>query len=323
MTRILSEDEYRNELLAAGHTEMEAEALIKIKRVTVEASDKAFFDALDKASKETAERHAIPDRILPGAIDRLRDNIEKYGITKDLIGIDDRTMPVLLRPIIDRDFAGVDPIPMVLTHSEPKTVSMGCTVAPAVCSICNERLDNDIGCDHVPLNKNNDMFIGTHYDGFLYVSHDDDPRPFLQLEDGIAQAIQKEPDLIPDIETDALILAIAIACHNANKKHCESVGDNSQESWSATPENIRASAIDGVSKWWIGDILTPEQSHESWMAFKKADGWVYGETKDLLMKKHPCMVPYGDLPEEQRVKDDIFMSTVHTCMDAFGVQRPS
>ena len=41
-----------------------------------------------------------------------------------------------------------------------------------------------------------------------------------------------------------------------------------------------------------------------------ADGWVYGIVKDPESKTHPCLVPYQDLPAEQRIKDSLFGLTV-------------
>jgi len=55
----------------------------------------------------------------------------------------------------------------------------------------------------------------------------------------------------------------------------------------------------------------PEASHKSWMAQKVADGWVYGDTKDPGAKRHPCMVPFSELPVEQQAKDFIFRAVVH------------
>jgi len=46
------------------------------------------------------------------------------------------------------------------------------------------------------------------------------------------------------------------------------------------------------------------------MKQKRDDGWVYGEVKDPERKTHPCMVPYDDLPIEQRAKDTLFGATV-------------
>ena len=50
---------------------------------------------------------------------------------------------------------------------------------------------------------------------------------------------------------------------------------------------------------------TPEQNHDNWWAKKKMDGWCYGPKKDIAMKEHPDMVPYEDLPEIERLKDDM------------------
>ena len=55
----------------------------------------------------------------------------------------------------------------------------------------------------------------------------------------------------------------------------------------------------------------PEASHESWMAQKVADGWVYGPTKDPERKTHHCIVPFDMLPREQQAKDFIFRAVVH------------
>ncbi|MNE60391.1 RyR domain protein [compost metagenome] len=42
------------------------------------------------------------------------------------------------------------------------------------------------------------------------------------------------------------------------------------------------------------------------MAQKTRDGWVYGKEKRPEVKMHPCMVPYDQLPQEQRSKDYLF-----------------
>ncbi|MCF8566895.1 hypothetical protein LLE49_19435 [Alicyclobacillus tolerans] len=98
---------------------------------------------------------------------------------------------------------------------------------------------------------------------------------------------------------------IAALCHEVNRAYCQSIGDNSQPSWNDAPEWQKQSAIAGV-KFHMENETTPEQSHESWMKQKIDDGWVYGEVKDPELKTHPCMVPYNQLPQEQRSKDYLF-----------------
>lgn len=105
---------------------------------------------------------------------------------------------------------------------------------------------------------------------------------------------------------------IARVCHEVNRAYCQSIGDNSQPSWDEAPDWQKSSATNGVYFHLCNDV-TPEMSHESWMAQKVSEGWVYGPVKDPLKKEHPCMVPYSELPVEQRTKDYLFKAVV----DAF------
>ena len=34
-----------------------------------------------------------------------------------------------------------------------------------------------------------------------------------------------------------------------------------------------------------------------------ADGWTYGETRDDRAKKHPCLIPYAELPDSEKEYD--------------------
>lgn len=103
---------------------------------------------------------------------------------------------------------------------------------------------------------------------------------------------------------------IAKVCHEANRAYCESIGDNSQPAWENAPDWQKDSAMNGVN-FHLNSNTTPEQSHENWMTQKEAEGWVYGPVKDPSKKEHPCMVPYNQLPAEQRSKDYIFRAIVH------------
>lgn len=101
---------------------------------------------------------------------------------------------------------------------------------------------------------------------------------------------------------------IAKVTHEANRAYCESIGDNSQRPWEHAPDWQRDSAIAGVKFTLENPTAGPSASHESWLAQKLADGWKYGPTKDPEFKLHPCMVPYADLPVEQRRKDALFQA---------------
>ena len=43
--------------------------------------------------------------------------------------------------------------------------------------------------------------------------------------------------------------------------------------------------------------------HEVWAAGRLADGWKYGPVRDDDKKEHPCLIPYEDLPEEEKDYD--------------------
>lgn len=104
---------------------------------------------------------------------------------------------------------------------------------------------------------------------------------------------------------------IARVAHEINRAYCASLGDDTQVAWEDTPEWQQKSAIAGVEMHLANPDATPEQSHEGWLAQKLADGWTYGEVKDAEAKRHPCCVPYEDLPAEQKAKDHIFRAVVH------------
>ena len=98
----------------------------------------------------------------------------------------------------------------------------------------------------------------------------------------------------------------ARAAHEANRILCLALGDNSQPKWEDAPDWQRSSAIKGVQMISDDPSTSPEQSHEGWLAEKSATGWKYGPVKNPETKEHPCFVPYAELPEAQRLKDDMF-----------------
>lgn len=103
---------------------------------------------------------------------------------------------------------------------------------------------------------------------------------------------------------------IAKVAHEVNRAYCESLGDKSQLKWEDAPEWQRKSAINGVEFHLENPNSKPSDSHENWLAEKRADGWKYGPVKDPEKKEHPCFIPYDGLPKEQQVKDHLFIAVV-------------
>jgi RyR domain len=98
---------------------------------------------------------------------------------------------------------------------------------------------------------------------------------------------------------------IARACYEANAVYAESIGEETLP-WQV----VKDSVVNGVETLIADPSLTPAEMHDNWAKFKVEDGWTYGEEKDTEKKTHPQLVPYEDLPEEQRVKDYLFQGIV-------------
>ena len=49
--------------------------------------------------------------------------------------------------------------------------------------------------------------------------------------------------------------------------------------------------------------LIAKNVHEVWADARVKEGWVYGEHKDSIKKTTPCLVPYEELPEEEKEYD--------------------
>ena len=46
-----------------------------------------------------------------------------------------------------------------------------------------------------------------------------------------------------------------------------------------------------------------ESNHDTWARQRIADGWTHGPERDDTAKKHPGLVPYGELSESEKVYD--------------------
>lgn len=125
-----------------------------------------------------------------------------------------------------------------------------------------------------------------------------------------AEALARILQRMESIMEKSTVLSIARVAHEVNRAYCEAIGET-QPLWEDAPNWQRSSACAGVEAHLADPSLTPEQSHQKWMDQKLKEGWVFGEKKDGNAKTHPCMVPYAQLSEQQRVKDYLFRGVVH------------
>lgn len=95
----------------------------------------------------------------------------------------------------------------------------------------------------------------------------------------------------------ALYTKIAEVCHEANRAYRIAMNEPEKDGysllhWDEAPDWQKESLIQGV----------------------KHEGWIYGLEKNPIMKTHPCMVEYDDLPEQQKAKDHIFSAIAGTLL---------
>jgi hypothetical protein len=103
---------------------------------------------------------------------------------------------------------------------------------------------------------------------------------------------------------------IARVCHETNRAYCVATGDASQRAWDDCPDWQRTSCIRGVVLHLTQPGTTPEKSHVAWLEEKAATGWKWGPEKNEMRREHPCFCPYADLPEQQRIKDELFTAVI-------------
>ena len=49
--------------------------------------------------------------------------------------------------------------------------------------------------------------------------------------------------------------------------------------------------------------MIAENVHEVWARVRMNQGWTYGEHRDDKLKQTPCLIPYNELPEEEKEYD--------------------
>jgi len=65
-------------------------------------------------------------------------------------------------------------------------------------------------------------------------------------------------------------------------------------------------------------------AHEVWAQQRLSDGWTYGPERDDKTKKHPCLVPYEQLPESEKEYDRLTAMETLRAILALGyrITRP-
>jgi RyR domain len=108
------------------------------------------------------------------------------------------------------------------------------------------------------------------------------------------------------------IKEIARVAHEVNRAYCKAIGDPEQPAWEDAPDWLQLGVIRGVRFHLDHPEASPEDSHAKWLEDRTDQGWTLGP-KDVELKTHPNMLPWAQLPEDQRVKDHLFRAIVRVC----------
>lgn len=110
--------------------------------------------------------------------------------------------------------------------------------------------------------------------------------------------------VVTDLPAEAL-RPIAEVVHEAIRMVQHHTGEEVAPTWPDAPDWMKESTLAGIRG--VLDGNGPEESHEQWMQARLEAGWTLGPVKDIAAKTSPNLVPYAELPEEQKLKDGLFV----------------
>ncbi len=69
------------------------------------------------------------------------------------------------------------------------------------------------------------------------------------------------------------------------------------------PEPINTDSIELSAELLALTEIIAENVHDVWAAGRIRDGWTYGAVRNDAKKQTPCLVPYSELPENEKEYD--------------------
>ena len=105
----------------------------------------------------------------------------------------------------------------------------------------------------------------------------------------------------------------ARVAHEATRVLCRLMRNEVLPEWDDL-DGRRATLID-AAKFVVAN---PDEDdggvHRAWMDAKLLDGWRWGPELDRASKRHPALLPFDELPEEDRRGDRLFRAVVLALM---------
>jgi len=109
------------------------------------------------------------------------------------------------------------------------------------------------------------------------------------------------------MDRDAKLTIIARAVHETIRAYQQASGEAEAPPWDDS-DWMQASTRESVE--FALTNPTPGAQHEAWCVAKRRQGWHHGPTKDPELKTHPSLVPFGELPVAEQLKDTLLIAIV-------------
>jgi len=86
--------------------------------------------------------------------------------------------------------------------------------------------------------------------------------------------------------------------------------------WEALNGVLKDRAADTVDRlmrkmWQFPHGMSDDYCHKVWYDNMKDMGWSYGPAYSLEQKLHPSMVPFDELPTDEKIKDAIWSGIIY------------
>lgn len=104
-------------------------------------------------------------------------------------------------------------------------------------------------------------------------------------------------------------------CYEQNRVISLELGEPDLGNWDNLSQEIKDSIINGIMNILKNPGISPEENHENWLKYKRAEGWAYGKEQDSENKISKYLLPWSELTDLQKQKDEIFINIINQFKD--------
>jgi len=107
------------------------------------------------------------------------------------------------------------------------------------------------------------------------------------------------------------VLEVAKTVHAVTRAYSYAIGQAElPPEWEHLPNKEKALSKNLIAEAISHLICTPQELHETWVKEKCERGWIHGLERDYDNKKHPCLVEWAELPEEEKIRDQMIVTLI-------------